>query len=157
MKSVLTKNQKQTYTKKINYDGVKCTMIVTLRYDDECGNGHNTFSITGSIKENKITCYNSKMWLCGCIHGDIVQYFPEFKHLIKWHLCNSQEPLYYYQNTSYFMRLGNIELAKKCAIWGVTPLDTDVNKLTSKKFLAQRLPFVMKAFKKDIEALGFIF
>ena len=96
MESVLTKSQLKTFSKTINYDGVKCKMTVTLRYDDECGNGHNTFSITGSIKGRR---YGET---CGCIHDEIKKYFPEFAYLIKWHLCGSQEPLYYIENTLYF-------------------------------------------------------
>ena len=100
LKSKLTKNQKQTFYKNIKYGSTPCRMSVTICYDDECGNGHNTFSITGTIKElNPKKIYNT---ICaGCIHEEIEKYFPEFKHLIKWHLCSSDGPLYYIENTLY--------------------------------------------------------
>ena len=100
MASVLTKNQKQTFTKTINYEDKACQMAVTLRYDDECNNGHNTFSITGVIKQLGVREYDSII-CSGCIHEEIKKYFPEFKHLIKWHLCNSDAPMYYLENTLY--------------------------------------------------------
>ena len=100
-KSILTKSQFETFTKKINYDGKDCTMSVTLRYDDECNNGHNTFSITGRIKGGKYNRYGYEIDMAGCIHDEIKKYFPEFAHLIKWHLCNSDAPMFYLENTLY--------------------------------------------------------
>lgn len=59
MDSKLIKNQVQIYKKLIKYDKQDCQITVELRYDDECNNGHNTFSITGNIfrlmVENGIT------------------------------------------------------------------------------------------------------
>ena len=152
MTSILTKNQKQTFTKTINYEGKACKMTVTLRYDDECNNGHSTFSITGTIKNHIVD-------MGGCLHEEIKKYFPEFKYLIKWHLCSSDSPLHYIANTKYWVKNNNITNAKKTAIWGVTPFDTDKNiqLLDDEEFLMGRLPFLLEAFKKDIETLGFIY
>lgn len=102
MESVLTKSQFKTFTKNINYEGTTCTMSVTLRYDDECNNGHNTFSITGRIKGGHCRFNSYEIDMGGCIHDEIKKYFPEFAHLIKWHLCSSDEPMYYIENTLYF-------------------------------------------------------
>ena len=108
MKSILTKHQKQVFQKQIEYYGQKCNMTVEIRYDDECDNGHNTFAITGTIKRLSRGIYHT---ICaGCIHEEIEKYFPEFKHLIKWHLCNSDAPMYYLENTLYFA--SNSESAK---------------------------------------------
>lgn len=101
LQSKLTEYQKETFTKNINYEGELCEMSVTIRYDDKCGNGHNTFSITGTIKELNSIRRNSTI-CCGCIHEEIKKYFPEFAHLIKWHLCNSDMPLYYIDDTLYY-------------------------------------------------------
>jgi len=52
MLSVLTKNQKITIpSKRYTENGTVYKITPTVRYDDDCGNGHNSFSITGSIKE----------------------------------------------------------------------------------------------------------
>lgn len=152
MKSILVKNQKRTFTKRIKFEGEPCKMTVVIRYDDKCNNGHNTFSITGTIK-------NSIIDIGGCIHEEIEKYFPEFKHLIKWHLCTSDGPLQYITNTKYWVKYNNITIAKKHVIWGVTSQDTDNNLklLNDETFLMGRLPFLLKAFKKDIEDLGFLY
>lgn len=98
--SILTKNQKQVFTKKIEWEGEPSIITCTIRYDDECNNGHNTFSIIGNIKR-----VGARDWDCGgCIHEEIEKYFPEFKHLIKWHLVSSDGPMHYIANTAYWAK-----------------------------------------------------
>ena len=95
--SRLIKNQKQTFTREfMEYDEIQ-VLTVTLRYDDECGNGHNTFAMAATQRHKvsrQIDC-------CGCMHKTIVQVFPEFEHLVKWHLCSSDGPMHYIANTVY--------------------------------------------------------
>ena|SRR5579864_7669255 len=48
--STLTKSQKKTFgPKPISGWGTGALIKAEVRYDDECGNGHNSFSITGTI------------------------------------------------------------------------------------------------------------
>lgn len=72
------------------------TISAELRFDDECNNGHETFSITGTeySKENSAFAY-------GCLHEQIAEAFPELAHLIKWHLVSTDGPLHYIANTTY--------------------------------------------------------
>lgn len=94
-KSVLTKNQAKGFRKGVQYQGESCEMFVTIRYDDECGNGHNTFAITGDIRKGR------KALVGGCIHDEIRKHFPEFAKYIKWHLTSSDGPMHYIANTVY--------------------------------------------------------
>jgi hypothetical protein len=89
-KSKLTKDQKRKF--KRPWGNGNAELEVTLRFDDECGNGHNTFSITG---------YCRAEGLAGCIHDEIVQVCPELKPLIKWHLTSTDGPLHYLANALY--------------------------------------------------------
>lgn len=84
--SILTASQTKSFKKVIN----KKHITVQLRYDDQCNNGHNTFSITGETAD-----------MVGSIHKEISRYFPEFRKYIKWHSCNSDGPLHYIANTLY--------------------------------------------------------
>lgn len=95
MKTTLTKNQKVTRKKTIG----KETLIVQIRHDDECGNGHNTFSITGDLYEGRICEKNCVS--CGAIHDEIPRFFPELVPYLKWHLCSTDGPLHYLANTLY--------------------------------------------------------
>jgi hypothetical protein len=99
MTSVLTKNQAKSF-EKIVEDGAK-KIQVTLRFDDRCGNGHNTFSVTGQTWEKGGQFGYWKEAAGGCIHDEIEKYFPEFAHLIRWHLCSTDGPMYYIENTTY--------------------------------------------------------
>ena len=78
-------------------------MQVFIRWDDECKNGHNTFSITGEIKTRREV--RDPFIAGGCIHDDIEKHFPELAHFIKWHSWSSHEgPWGYITNTLYFAR-----------------------------------------------------
>lgn len=159
MKSVLAKSQFKIFEKCINYEGESCTMSVTLRYDDPFGNGYNSFSITGHIKGGDHGCHRHKIDLSGCLHDEIKKYFPEFAHLIKWHLCESQQPMYYIENTLYFATdKRDFNAARASAIWeNATDIELSQPREKLKKRLLKRLPKLMKEFRHDIEALGFIY
>jgi len=102
MRSTLIKEQSKTMGRKTyTQDGVTYRIKVKMRYDDHCGNGQNTFSITGEIQRKSD---NGKRWLedtWGCIHEEIQKYFPELGKYIKWHLTSSDEPMHYIANTVY--------------------------------------------------------
>lgn len=64
-----------------------------MEYGDECGNGHNTF--TWLIEEGR-----------NAYHGwhrevEVLEWFPEFSRIAKWHLCSTDGPLHYISNTLY--------------------------------------------------------
>lgn len=101
MESTLVKSQRLTFGPKFYAErGRTLRIIATVRHDDECGNGHNTFSITAEIHEK---CSNG-MWReysGGCLHDEVANHFPELAPLIKWHLCSTDGPLHYVSNTLY--------------------------------------------------------
>ena len=79
------------------------TIVAEVRYDDDCGNGHNTFSITGTIRaiDKRINRQDNVYLAGGCLHEDVVAKFPELAPLVKWHLCSSDGPMHYLSNTVY--------------------------------------------------------
>jgi len=96
--SVLAKSQFKSFgPKSINGYGKGAAIWAHVRYDDECRNGHNTFSITGSVRVPG----KKDIVAGGCIHEEIARAFPELRPLIKWHLCSSDGPLHYIANTMY--------------------------------------------------------
>jgi hypothetical protein len=160
-RSQLTKHQ--AFEKRIDYvtnHGPE-TMIVTLRYDDQCGNGHNTFSITsniystgGSRGEPKINHANGRVLRlesCGCQHDEIIKRFPELAPFIKWHLTSSDGPMHYIDNTVYYAEQGDIEAAQISAVWPSASADD----LKSKDKLEARLPELLKEFSLAMRSLGF--
>jgi hypothetical protein len=95
--TVLTKNQKLKFgpVRLGSGDYKNCLITATVRHDDECGNGHNTFSITGDVKE-------SNRWVAGgCLHKEIARAFPQLAPCVKWHLTSTDGPMHYIANTLY--------------------------------------------------------
>lgn len=95
--STLTKNQKLKKTRFYTEDGRQLKMELTIRYDDDCGN--NSFAITCWIKEKHRNRWEDAGG--GCCHDEIAKVFPEYAHLIKWHLVSSDGPMHYIANTLY--------------------------------------------------------
>ncbi len=98
--SVLTKSQTKVYGPKVYQEGGhQYRITATVRYDDQCGNGHNSFAITTAI-------YRSihGQWMedsFGCCHEAIAKRFPELAPFIKWHGMTSEGPTHYVANTVY--------------------------------------------------------
>lgn len=80
--------------------GAGGTMHVKIRFDDECQNGHQTFSITADVYTNE-SRRRRDVQACGCLHDDIRRVFPELAPLIKWHLVSTDGPMHYIANTAY--------------------------------------------------------
>jgi hypothetical protein len=89
--STLTKCQKRMFGPRFYVeDGHTYRITATVRHDDECGNGHNTFAITADIEDSS-----------GCCHDEVARHFPELAPFVKWHLMSTDEPLHYVANTVY--------------------------------------------------------
>lgn len=158
MSSVLVRNQKKIYGPKRYKGGV---ITAEVRFDDECKNGHNTFSITAAYYEprrvpgeSKITFEDGSYWLssCGQLREKIAAAFPELNEYLKWHLCSTDGPLYYIANTVYHAECGKLEWARNSAVWPEATLE----QLQDKELLAARLPKLLKRFREDVEELGFV-
>lgn len=80
--------------------GPKATVSVEVRFDDNCHNGHNSFAVTGEVRDG-VHRGDRGMITCGAIHDDIAKYFPELAPLLKWHLTSSDGPMHYIANTLY--------------------------------------------------------
>lgn len=74
---------------------------VTIRFDDECKNKHNSFSITADVVTERSRRLRD-IEAGGCLHDDIAKVFPELAGLIQWHLFDSENgPMHYVANTMY--------------------------------------------------------
>lgn len=95
--SVLTKNQAKSFgPRPCPSWGEGCMIRANVRFDDQCGNGHNTFSITADISSPKCRDEGG-----GCCHEEIAEAFPELAPFVKWHLVSTDGPMHYVANTVY--------------------------------------------------------
>lgn len=150
--SKLTKHQMKRLSRIATINGITCRVYCEIRHDDRCGNGHNTFSITGEVYEPRDRSGNPST--CGCIHDIISKVFPEVSGLIKWHLVSTDGPLHYVANTVYWVKNGNLEHARSSAVW---PEATD-EELTApglEERLKKRLPVILEEFKAAVQLIGF--
>lgn len=159
--SVLTKSQAKTYgPKPISGWGKGALIKAKVRYDDECGNGHNSFSITGEIYIPR----RNDCEACGCLHEEIAKAFPELAPYIKWHLTGSDGPMHYIENTLYWAgkrgwcdgKAGsppNLAHARSSAVWP----DATLEQLGDEGVLRARLSAMMAEFKAAVESLGFVY
>jgi hypothetical protein len=96
--STLTKQQYKSFgPRAVEGYGKDAALWAHVRFDDECGNGHNTFAITGNVRVPK----QRDEAAVGCLHDDIAKVFPELAPLIKWHLCSTDGPMHYLASTLY--------------------------------------------------------
>lgn len=170
--SKLTRDQKRVYGPIPYANG--CTIKVTVRYDDESNNGHNTFAITASIYDGR------GGWSGGCQHDDVAKAFPELAPLIKFHLVSSNEPMHYLANTLYWLGYDarwcdgketsppNLEHARASAVWPDMPetmLCTaakddsgaiELQRAEASRILTERLASVQREFRAAVESLGFV-
>lgn len=160
--------------------GASAMITATVRFDDRCGNGHNTLSITADVTTPESRTQRDIV-AGGCLHDDIAAVFPELAPLVKWHLCSTDGPLHYVENTMYWLgrrgytrwdnerrgRQGtsndppNFEHAQKAAIWPDMPerfvlTGTSVSNAIVEEALADRLPTLLAEFRAAIESLGMV-
>lgn len=80
--------------------GAGAVIQVSIRFDDQCKNSHNSFAITASVISDRSRRLGD-IEAGGCLHEDIARVFPELASLIQWHLFDSNGPMYYVANTVY--------------------------------------------------------
>ena len=155
METVLTTAQYIKKCRDFDDDGEPRTAILTLRYDDECGNGHNTFSAEIDVYE----VHNGKRgeWReGGANHELIARVFPEYAKYLRWHLVTTRGPLHYIANTTYHAEECALDAARCTAVWPEAK-DEDLTAPGLKERLEARLPQLLEDFQHDMEGLGFIY
>ena len=157
--TTITKDQKQHFAKQVDIDGKDCEMTVQVRFDDQCGNGHNTFAITADIRGRHLFALELQH-MGGCLHDEIREHFPELAHLIRWHLVSTEGPMHYVANTTYFAsatdwkgdpQTPDLEAARRAANWP----DATLEQLQSEEALTARLDNLLAEFRQAVESAGF--
>jgi hypothetical protein len=168
MESTLTRNQKRTLGPKVyKEDGRTYRIKAKVRFDDECGNGHNTFSITADIDEK---CRNGR-WResgGGCCHDEVRKRFPELHHLVTWHLVSADGPMHYKANAAYWAGFNtrwnrgepndppNYKHLCSTIAFGTALSDRRIpNDVSFGEWLDMRLASLLREFRADVEAFGF--
>jgi len=97
--STLTRSQVKTKGRVMGNKKIE----VAIRFDDQCGNAHNSFSLTATIWE-KTSRGRWRDVMGGCCHEEIVKFFPDLEKFVKWHLTSTDGPMHYVANTMFHAR-----------------------------------------------------
>lgn len=164
--SQLTKHQVRVFgPRPIAGYGTDGTITASVRFDDQCGNGHNTFSITCEVVTRE-SRRRHDLAAGGCMHDEVARMFPELAPFVRWHLCSTNGPMHYVANTMYhlgrtrYVDAANLEHARRTAIWpdmpeGFMSSGTLVSNAYVERALLDRLAALLKEFRRDVESLGF--
>lgn len=128
MANTIVKQEKVYGPRMIAGWGKNAQIKATVRFDDRCKNGHNTFSITAEI----YVPGRRDVEACGCLHEEVARVFPQLAPFIKWHLVSSDEPMHYVANTLYWLGYSgwcdgkpdsppNLKHARSTAVWEDMP------------------------------------
>lgn len=165
----------QTWVTSRTRGNEKC--VVEMRFDDQCKNGHQTFSVTGTLYEHSRDKWRDVVG--GQIREDIARFFPELTPLMQWHLTSTDGPMHYVANAVYLagdrdcwglrkgeqrqMRTGEgkdreFDAARRVAVW---PEATDDELTVAPEVLTAalmaRLPGLLAAFHVDmVDVCGFL-
>ena len=103
--SKLIKNQVKNYSRTYQKDDQDYHIKVQVQHDDKCGNGHNTFNITGTLydaygdrRDGTVTLKSGRRLFASCfggLHEEIAYAIPELEPYLKWHSMTTDGPLHY--------------------------------------------------------------
>jgi hypothetical protein len=129
--SVNQKNQiKMETTNNLRYTTIRTKkgmdIIIKIRLNDECKNGHNDFSLTGDTYTAGKP-HTDRNWQGGGAMGDeIAELFPEFKIFADLHLCDAKgAPMHAEANGFYHLK----ESSKETTINYLRITEEEYNKL----------------------------
>lgn len=95
-------------------------LVVYIKLNDECKNGHQDFAITGDLYKGSGRGDGSFI-SGGCIHEEILQDCPEYKLFTDLHLCDyNGVPMHAVANGYYHLSQGDMDKEKYCKYYRIT-------------------------------------
>ncbi|QBJ04471.1 hypothetical protein HOV23_gp102 [Pseudomonas phage Lana] len=86
---------------------------------------------------------------------EVSKHWPELAHLVKWHLCSDGVPMYYIENTLYWVKAGKLDVARRHCMWPDAPEDLLKGEACYLEVaLRERLPQLQQQFRDDLAASG---
>lgn len=110
------------------------TFVIEIQLADDCKNGHQDFSITGSIYEKGKPMIDRYCSCSGAIGDEIAKAFPELAIFNRLHLCDWEGiPMYAVENGLYHLKegfnsksTGEAFKVEFCSYYRMTPEQFDI-------------------------------
>lgn len=96
----------KVYAKKVEtrervIDGRKVKVTAKAEFYSLGGTQQPYFSVTVENAWEILPRGGRRNLGCGCMHDLIEKVFPEWKHMLKWHLVSADKPMHYVENSMY--------------------------------------------------------
>lgn len=102
---------RKKFTKQIDS---RLSIEATVKLDDDCKNGHQDFSVTGTIYRT-VSGPDRGFETGGCIHEEILQHFPKLEPFIRLHSCDfAGVPMHGISNMFYHLKTEPMAEFKFC-------------------------------------------
>lgn len=94
----------------ISVNDAKNNIVIKIRLNDECGNGHEDFSITATVYEPNKPRTERNTIGGGCCHELILKARPELKNFVSLHLADADGiPMHAAANMSFHQQRGKFD------------------------------------------------
>src|SRR5574344_224936 len=119
---------------------------IEISLDDDCKNGHQDFSLTGTCWEGKKSRIDRNMKFGGACGDTIIKLFPEYEIFERLHICDfNGAPMYAVENGMYHAKRNGKESLQNYL--RLTELETE----TLMRYLDEKL-----AFRFHLENMGVV-
>lgn len=130
--------------KRVDKDGNQWKIEISL--DDDCKNGHQDFSLTGTCWEKGKSCIDRNMKFGGACGDTIIKLFPEYEIFERLHICDfNGAPMYAVENGMYHAKRNGKESLQNYL--RLTELEAE----TLMQYLDEKL-----AFRFHLENMGVV-
>lgn len=93
---------KKVETRERVIDGRKMKATAVAKFYSLGGRQKPYFSITVENSWEILPRGGRRQGGCGCMHELIAKMWPEWEHMLKWHLVNAEQPMHYISNALHF-------------------------------------------------------
>ena len=119
---------------------------IEISLDDDCKNGHQDFSLTGTCWEKGKSCIDRNMKFGGACGDTIIKLFPEYEIFERLHICDfNGAPMYAIENGMYHAKRNGKESLQ--SYLRLTELEAE----TLMQYLDEKL-----AFRFHLENMGVV-
>lgn len=142
-------------------EGVESSLKISIKWNDSCKNGHNTFGVTATLYEH----HNGRMREVagGMLQEEIALRAPELAYALPYHLVSADGPMYYFVNTTFLAgtrdcwgyEAGEPRHSKNVKLWRLAevPYATSASEHPPEPYVVEFEPVLSQGKTRDFAAV----